>query len=250
MAWSIKEQGRQKLFYTDSSKWIKAEIRDLINKHTTANLKQKTLNTMIILKNTIKNNSAYSRREIKALDLKIKQLQQLDKKSFKNVDNVQKIFNYIAGKNAKNPLGGLNQGIRGRTIANERVFTKTGKIRKRFYNRAVNFNDLSTEHIGIILGRFLKGWIKRALIEIEKIWSHEFIEEARLGVYVIRFVGYDETTFVNMLREKFGITEDDIFYIRETEYGDGLGSSEFIIRAEFTATIDRFVTSGWHYGGN
>lgn len=250
MPWSIKEQGRQKLFYTDSKKWIKAEIRDLINNHTTANLKQKTLNTLVILKNNIKNNQAFSKREIKALDLKIKQVSQLNKKQFKNVETVQKIFNYVANKNAKNPQGGLNKGIRGRTIANERVFTKAGKIRKRFSHRAVNFNNMTTEHFGIILGRFLKGWVARSLISIEKIWSHDFIEEAKLGVYKIKFIGYDESLFTEMIQSKFGVSRDEIFYVMETQFGDILGSSEYLIRAEFTPIIDRFVNSGWHYGGN
>lgn len=250
MAWSIKEQGRQKLFYTDSKKWIKSEIRELINNHTTANLKQKTINTLVILKNTIKNNQAFSKREIKAIDRKIEQVSNLNKKIFKSIETVQKIFNYVASKNAKNPKGGLNKGIRGRTIANEQVFTKAGKVRKRFSHRAVNFNQLTTEHIGIILARFLKGWIKRSLIILEKIWSHDFIEEAQLGVYRVTFIGYDESVFVAMIQEKFGVTKDELFYIGETEYGDNSGSSEFIIRAEFTAIIDRFVNSGWHYGGN
>lgn len=241
---------KQKLFLTDSKKWLKSEVRDVISTHSPALLKQKALNNLRYLHTTIKNNSAYSRGEIGALERKIKHIERSDKKIFKNVDKVQTLYNYIARKNAKNPQGGLNKGIRGRTVSNERIFTKAGKLRKRFHNRAVNFNNLSIEHIGIILGRFLKGWIKRSLIFVDKIWSHDYIEEAKLGVYKISFLVYDEQLTVQMIQDKFGINKDEIFYATESEHVDGLGSSELIIRAEFTDIIERFVTSGWHYGGN
>ena len=78
---------------------------------------------------------------------------------------------------------------------------------------------------------------------MEKIWSHDFIEEAELGVYAIRFLVYDDELTTQMIQDKFGITKDEIFYNTETKYGDEFGSSELIIRAEFTDIIERFVNS-------
>lgn len=248
---TIKEQGRQRYLFTGSKTWTKAEARNLINNNTGANLKQKTINTLEVLKKQIARDANFSKQEIAAINVQIRRIKTLKGKDFNDVNKVQKIFNYISKKQAKSSTGHLNTGIRGRTLSNFNIFTKAGSLRKRFTNRATNVLTMSQEALGVILARFLKGWVRRGILDVEKIWSSDSFTVPAGGVYKITFLGYDGSVFMDMLQAMFGASQDDIFLSFSASRDNAAEDwAEAIIRPEFTMVIDRYVESGWQYGGN
>lgn len=229
----------QKYLNLQTTNFKQAEAERLVKTSTSAGAKRLIINTYEYELKLIKRNRNYTKREIQGFENKLKKLKELPNSKFKNVSFIKNQVNYLIGKNKKDPTI-TNNNLRAKLLTNDKIFTKAGKLRKRFNNVALSLNGgFSIQQSITIFLRHLKGWIRRHLISLSKV-------NIKSGgnivpIYIINIMGYSADNFLDMLETQFGI-DIDLFMFNVANMQN---SAMLFLKPHMTALIDRYEKSNW-----
>lgn len=229
----------QKYFNLQTSNYKQADVKRLVETSTSAGAKRLVVNTYEYELKLIKRNKNFSQREIKGFENKLKRLKETPTAKFKNEKFLKQSINYIVSKNKKDPTI-TNNNLRAKLLTNDKIFTKTGKLRKRFNNIAMSLSGgFSIQQSMTIFLRHLKGWIRRNLVSLTKI--NVEIEDNLVPIYIINIIGYSADNFTDMLESQFGL-DLDLFTFNIASMTTG---AMIMLKPHMTPLIDRYESSNW-----